>query len=49
VKKRRPSLQIILVPLAWHLPHDWNMSACGYAVAPIPPEEPLLNDYIEKR
>jgi hypothetical protein len=26
----------ILVPPAWHLPHDWNVSADGYAIAPIP-------------
>jgi hypothetical protein len=24
----------ILVPPAWHLPHDRNMSAGGYAIAP---------------
>jgi hypothetical protein len=39
----------ILVPLAWYLPHGWNVSASGYAVAPIPPEGPLLDDYIKQR
>jgi hypothetical protein len=26
----------ILVPLAWHLPYGWNVSAMGYAIPPIP-------------
>jgi hypothetical protein len=38
----------ILVPLAWHLPHGWNVSASGYAVAPMLPEGLLLDDYIER-
>jgi hypothetical protein len=25
----------ILIPLAWHLPHGWNVSATGYAIPPI--------------
>jgi hypothetical protein len=39
----------ILVPPAWHLTHGWHVSVGGYAVAPIPPEGPLLDDYIEQR
>jgi hypothetical protein len=39
----------ILVSPAWHLPHGWNVSADGYAIAPTPPEGPLLDDYIEQR
>jgi hypothetical protein len=39
----------ILVPPAWHLPHGWNVSAGGYAVALIPPNGLLLDDYIERR
>jgi hypothetical protein len=30
-------------------PHGWHVSAGGYVVAPIPPEGPLLDDYIEQR
>jgi hypothetical protein len=26
----------ILVPPAWHLPYEWNMSVAGYAVPLIP-------------
>jgi hypothetical protein len=32
----------------WHLSHGWHMSAGGYAIAPIPPEGPLLDEYIKK-
>jgi hypothetical protein len=39
----------ILVLPAWQLPHGWHVSAGGYAVTPIPPEGPLLDDYIERR
>jgi hypothetical protein len=39
----------ILVPPAWHLPHDRNMSAGGYTIVPLPPKGPLLDDYIERR
>jgi hypothetical protein len=39
----------ILVPPEWHLPHCWHVSADGYAVAPIPPKGPLLDDLIEQR
>jgi hypothetical protein len=39
----------ILVPSVWHMSHGWHVSADGYAVAPISPEGPLLNDYIERR
>jgi uncharacterized protein YbdZ (MbtH family) len=39
----------ILMPSAWHLPHGWHVSAGAYAVAPISPEGPLLDDYIEQR
>jgi hypothetical protein len=39
----------ILVLSAWHLPHGWNVSADGYAVAPMPLEGLLLDDYIERR
>jgi hypothetical protein len=30
------SKHAILVPVAWHLPHGWNVSAAGYAVPPLP-------------
>jgi hypothetical protein len=36
----------ILIPLAWHLPHGWHISTGGYVVASIPPEGPLLDEYI---
>jgi hypothetical protein len=36
----------ILVQPAWHLPHG---STDGYAVAPIPPEGPAPDEYIEQR
>jgi hypothetical protein len=39
----------ILVLSAWHLPHGWNVFTGGYAIAPIPPEGLLLDDYIEQR
>jgi hypothetical protein len=39
----------ILIPPAWHLPHGWHVSVGWYAVAPIPPEGSLLDDYIEQR
>jgi hypothetical protein len=39
----------ILVSPAWHLPHGWHVSGGGYAVAPIPLEGPLLDEYIEQR
>jgi hypothetical protein len=35
----------IIVPLAWHLPDGWHMSA----VATIPLKGPLLDDYIDQR
>jgi uncharacterized protein YbdZ (MbtH family) len=31
------------------LPHGWHVSAGSYAIAPIPPEGLLLDDYIEQR
>jgi hypothetical protein len=34
----------IFVPSAWHLPHDWTVSAGRYTVTLIPPEGPLLDD-----
>jgi hypothetical protein len=43
-----PAGNQILVPSAWHLPHDWNVSAGGYAIAPIPLERLLLDDYIKR-
>jgi hypothetical protein len=39
----------ILASPTWHLPHGWHVSASAYAIAPIPPEGPLLDDYIERR
>jgi hypothetical protein len=39
----------ILVLPEWHLPHGWHVSGGGYAVAPIPPEGPPLDDLIEQR
>jgi hypothetical protein len=38
-----------LVPPVWHLPHGWHVSTGSYAVAPILPEGPLLDDLIEQR
>jgi hypothetical protein len=39
---------VILVPLAWHLPHGWHESAAGYAVPPIP-EGAELDNLIGRR
>jgi hypothetical protein len=39
----------ILIPPAWHLPHGWHVFAGGYAVAPILPEGPLLDELIDRR
>jgi hypothetical protein len=38
----------ILVPPAWHLPHEWHVSAAGYVVPPIP-EGAELEDLISQR
>jgi hypothetical protein len=38
----------ILVPLAWHLPHGWHVSADGYAIPPLP-EGDALDDMIDQR
>jgi hypothetical protein len=38
----------ILVPLAWHLPHGWQVSAAGYAVPPLL-EGDVLDDIIDHR
>jgi hypothetical protein len=38
-----------LVLPEWYLPHGWHMSTDGYAVAPIPPEGPLIDHLIEQR
>jgi hypothetical protein len=39
----------ILIPLAWHMPHGWHLSAGAYTVALIPPEGPTLDKLIERR
>jgi hypothetical protein len=38
----------ILVPPAWHLPHEWHVSVAGYVVPPIP-EGAELEDLIGQR
>jgi hypothetical protein len=38
----------ILVPPSWHLPHEWHVSAGGYAVPPLP-EGDVLDDLIGRR
>jgi hypothetical protein len=38
----------ILVPLAWHLPNGWHVSAAGYAVPPLL-EGTKLEDLISRR
>jgi hypothetical protein len=39
----------ILIPPVWHLLHGWHVSTGEYAIAPIPPEGPLLDELIDWR
>jgi hypothetical protein len=39
---------VILVSLAWHLPHGWHVLAAGYAVPPLPKGD-ALDDIIDQR